>query len=802
MLKIYLTIAWRTLLKHKAISLIMIFGLSLSMAAFMLITRYVFDELSYDEFHKNADRIYRIQLNDYKNKILTNSSALGYYAEGVAIKESVPDVEDFVRLHRADGMLSHRKPNGELVSFQEKNGFYADASFFKIFSFPLIKGSANQVLQSPESVVVSASMARKYFGNENPIGKILQLQSEWQGGNYLVSGVFADVPANSHFHFDFIFSIQNLLKNEQFANGGWYWANFYTYLLLKPEANAKSVENLLPSVIEKPLTRLWQRYNVSQTMALQAITDIHLNPLSNSEIEPGGNIEIIYVLIIVAILIVVIGLLNYINLSTVMGMERAKEVGVRKTLGSGKGQLIGQFLFESFIFNFLALAIGTGLFLIATQFITQADFSILTQPVFYLTIIGVSCLGFVLSGFYPAFVLSSFKPIVVLKGRLSSNASGKSLRKGLVIFQFSASIMLIISTIVINQQINFMQRQDLGMNIEQKLIINTPRILRTGSFTNDIAFFKDRIVANTGVKSVTASSAVPGKEIFWTAEFQRLHEAADKFTLCHVVAIDEDFIPAYQIKLLAGRNFTKEMILDDNAIVINETAMRAFGFLTPESALNQEIGDVLPKKIVGVVKDFHQESLKSSTQPVVFYHIPWSSAFMTLNLQSKDIKNTLFMIEEIYKNAFPNNAFEYFFLDTYFQQQYESDERLAKLFNWFAGLAIYIACLGLLGLAMFTARNRTKEIGVRKVLGATVGSIVVLLSKDFLKPVFWAMLIASPLAWYAIDWWLQSFAYRIAIEWWVFVVAGLTAALIAILTISFHSIKSALMNPVKSLKIE
>lgn len=802
MLKIYLTIAWRTLLKHKSISLIMIIGLSLSMSAFMLITRYVFDELSYDEFHQNADRIYRIQLNDYKNKILTNSSALGYYAEGVAIKESVPDVEDFVRLHRADGMLSHRKPNGELVSFQEKNGFYADASFFKIFSFPLIKGSANQVLQSPESVVVSASMAKKYFGNENPIGKILQLKSEWQGGNYLVSGVFADVPANSHFHFDFIFSIQNLLKNEQFANGGWYWANFYTYLLLKPEAKAKSVENLLPSVIEKPLTRLWQRYNVSQTMTLQAITDIHLNPLSNSEIEPGGNIEIIYVLIIVAILIVVIGLLNYINLSTVMGMERAKEVGVRKTLGSGKGQLIGQFLFESFIFNFLALAIGTGLFLIATQFITQADFSILTQPVFYLTIIGVSCLGFVLSGFYPAFVLSSFKPIVVLKGRLSSNASGKSLRKGLVIFQFSASIMLIISTIVINQQINFMQRQDLGMNIEQKLIINTPRILRTGSFTNDIAFFKARILANTGVKSVTASSSVPGKEIFWTAEFQRLHEAADKFTLCYVVAIDEDFIPAYQIKLLAGRNFTKEMILDDNAIVINETAMRAFGFLTPESALNQEIGDVLPKKIVGVVKDFHQESLKSSTQPVVFYHIPWNSAFMTLNLQSKDIKNTLFMIEEIYKNAFPNNAFEYFFLDTYFQQQYESDERLAKLFNWFAGLAIYIACLGLLGLAMFTARNRTKEIGVRKVLGATVGSIVVLLSKDFLKPVFWAMLIASPLAWYAIDWWLQSFAYRIAIEWWVFVVAGLTAALIAILTISFHSIKSALMNPVKSLKIE
>ncbi|MBA4850657.1 ABC transporter permease [Emticicia sp. BO119] len=802
MLKIYLTITWRTLLKHKAISLIMIIGLSLSMAAFMLITRYVFDELSFDEFHQHADRIYRINLHDYKNKVLTNSSAISYHAEGPAIKESIPEVEDFVRLHRAEGMINYRKADGEVVSFQEKNGFYADASFFKVFSFPLIKGYVNQVLQSPQSVVVSASMAKKYFGQEDPIGKVLQLTSEWQGGNYIVSGVFADVPDNSHFHFDFIFAIQNLLKNDQFVNGGWYWTNFYTYLLLKPDAKVGTIENSIATVIEKHLGRLWKRYNIHQTMTLQPIREIHLHSLSNSEIEPGGKMEILYVLIVVALLILAIGWLNYINLSTVMGMERGKEVGIRKTLGSEKKQLIGQFLLESFIFNLLALLIGIGLFLMATQVITQSDFAILSQPVFYLAIIAVFCLGFVLSGIYPALALSSFKPMMVLKGSLSTSSSGKVFRKGLVIFQFSASIMLIISTIVINQQMKFMQKQDLGMSIDQKLIINTPKILRTGSFTNDVTFFKDRILSNTGVKNVTASSSVPGREIFWTSEYQRFHEAANTFKLCHMVAIDEDFIPAYEMKILAGRNFVKEMILDDNAVIINETAMKAFGFSTPESALNQEIGDALPKNIVGVIKDFHQESLKSNTKPIVFQHIPWNSTYLTLTLQSKDIKNTLFMVEEIYKNAFPNNAFEYFFLDTYFQQQYEADERLAKLFNWFAGLAIYIACLGLLGLAMFTARSRTKEIGIRKVLGATVGSIAILLSKDFLKPVLWAVLIASPLAWYAIHWWLQGFAYRVPIRWWVFVAGGMTAILIALLTISFHSIKSALMNPVKTLKIE
>lgn len=800
--RIYLAIAWRTLLKHKAISLIMIIGLSLSMAAFMLITRHVLDELSYDSFHRDASRIYRITLNDYKNNVLTNSSALGYFSQGPVIKESIPEVEDFVRVHRADGMINYRKADGEMVSFQEKKGFYADASFFKVFSFPLMRGSASQVLQSPESVVVSASMAKKYFGAENPVGKVLHLQSEWQSGNYVVSGVFADIPDNSHFHFDFIFSIQHLLKNAQFVNGGWYWTNFYTYLLLKPATKAAAVEKLIPGVIEKHLGRLWKNYHITQTMTLQPLPDIHLNPLRNSEIEPGGKIEIIYVLIAVSLLILAIGWLNYINLSTVMGMERGKEIGIRKTLGSGKHQLVSQFLLESFIFNLLALITGSILFVIATNAVIDSDFAVLSQPLFYLAVILVFFISFIISGIYPAFTLASFKPMAVLKGRLTTNSSGRIFRKGLVIFQFSASIMLISATIVINQQIKFMQKQDLGMDIDQKLIINTPKILRTGSFSNDMAFFKDRILSNTGVKSVTASSSVPGREIFWTAEFQHFHEAANNFKLCHVVAVDEDFITAYEIRMLAGRNFMKEIILDDNAVIINEAAMRAFGFAKPENALNQEIGDVLPRKIVGVVKDFHQESLKNNTKPIVFYHIPWNSAYLTLTLQSKDIKNTLFMIEEIYKNAFPNNAFEYFFLDTYFQQQYEADEQLAKFFNWFAGLAIYIACLGLLGLAMFTARSRTKEIGVRKVLGASISSIVLLLSKDFLKPVLWAVLVGSPLAWLAVRWWLQDFAYKVPVQWWVFLAGGIAAILIAILTVSFHSIKSAMVNPVKSLRSE
>ncbi|GAB3796595.1 ABC transporter permease [Spirosoma humi] len=807
MIRNYITVAWRNLLKYKAISSIMIFGLAASIAAFLLLAQYVFAEFSYDEFHTHAENIYRIRLDDYKQGVLTNSSVISYYAEAPAIKETFSEVENFVRLHRADGMISYRKPTGEQVSYHEKKAFYADSSLFSVFSFPLLKGAANQVLRRPESVVISATVARKYFGQENPIGKTLRLSTDWQGGNYVVEGVFADIPTNSHIHFDFVFSIQNLLKNQQFATGGWYWTNFYTYLLLKPGTSPEALEGRLSRVIDKHIGNQLKNYKIRQTFVLQPLQAIHLHSQTASEVEANGKISIVYVLILVAFLVLAIGWLNYINLATARGIERAKEVGVRKAMGSEKGQLIKQFLVESFGVNLLSVFIGIGLFLLALTLFgdwiqSTNGFSSRQKPLFWIVSLTVIGLGFLLSGFYPAFILSSFKPIAILKGHLPKQAGGESFRKALVVFQFTASICLIIATLVINQQLSFMQQQDLGMNIDQKLIIKAPKVLRTESFTNDIRFFKDRLLTHTGVQQVTASSEVPGQEIFWTDEWQRFHEAAADYKLCRMLAVDEDFIPTYNIKLLAGRNFDNELVLDNDAVIINKSALKAFGFATAQEALNQEIGNVIPKKIVGVVNDFHQQSLKTANRPTIFQHIPWSSAFLTIALRRPTMRESLAMLQKVYQEAFPGNAFEFFFLNDHFQQQYESDERVALLMNWFALLAISIACLGLLGLALFTAKNRTKEIGIRKVLGASTGRIVMLLTGDFLKPVGLAILLASPLAWYAMNWWLQEFAYKTDIKWWTFAIAGGLAVGIALVTVSFQSVKAALMNPVKSLRNE
>lgn len=803
----YITIAWRNLLKYKAISFIMIFGLATSIAAFLLIAQYVFSEFSYDEFHINSTNIYRIRLDDYKQGGLTNSSVISYHAEAPAIKETFPEVENFVRLHRADGMISYRKPTGELVSYHEKKAFYADSSLFNVFSFPLLKGSANRVLRRPESVVISETMAQKYFGQENPIGKTLRLSTDWQGGDYVVEGIFADIPANSHIHFDFAFSIRNLLKNQQFATGGWYWTNFYTYLLLRPDTSPEALESRLSSVIEKHIGNRLKKYKIRQTFVLQPLRAIHLYSQTATEVEANGKIVIVYLLILVALLILAIGWLNYINLSTARGIERAKEVGLRKAMGSEKGQLIQQFFIESLGINLLSVLIGFGLFLLAqiifNDWIQPTNgLSMAQKPLFWIVSLTVVCLGFFLSGFYPAFILSSFKPIAILKGYLPKQVGGESFRKALVVFQFAVSIFLIIATLVINQQLNFMQKQDLGMNINQKLIIKAPKVLRTDSFTNDIRFFKDQLSVHTFVQQVTTSSEVPGQEIFWTDELQRFHEAAADYKLCSMLAVDEDFIPTYKIKLLAGRNFNKDLLLDNESVIINKSALKAFGFTTAEQALNQEIGNVLPKKIIGVVNDFHQQSLKTSHRPIIFQHIPWNSSFLTIALSSNNIRQSIAVLQKAYQEAFPGNAFEYFFLDDHFQQQYESDERVATLFRWFALVAISIACLGLLGLAMFTAKNRVKEIGIRKVLGASVGSVILLLSKDFLKPVGLAMLLASPLAWYAMTRWLQEFAYKTEIQRWTFVVAGGLAVGIALLTVSFQSVKAALVNPIKSLRNE
>ena len=807
MLQNYLKIAWRNLVKHSTVSYILVLGSAASIAAFLLIARYVATELSYDDFHANADDIYRIRLDDYKQGALTNSSVVSYHAEAPAIKAAFPEVEDFVRLHRANGMISYREASGALISYHEAEAFYADSSLFEVFSFPLLKGAASQVLRRPESVVISETAAQRYFGEHNPIGKIIQLSTEWQGGEYVVEGVFADIPVNSHLHFDFVFSIQNLLKNEQFVNGGWYWTNFYTYLLLKKGTPPEVLESKLSAVIEKNIGKDLKKFGVQEAFVLQPLRSIHLRSHTHSEVEATGNAQTVYALILVALLILGIGWLNYINLATAIGVERALEVGVRKVLGSRKGQLFGQFVAESLLLNLAAGLVGVAIYWTAlTGFGPWVQSNIgflMPQGVgFWATTIGTILLGCALSGLYPAFMLSSFKPLAVLKSGMSRRAGGEFLRKSLVVFQFTIAIALIVATLVIDQQIDFMQRQDLGMNLEQKLAVKAPKVLRTDSFTNDIEFFKNQLAAYQDIEGVTASSEVPGQEIFWTDELQRLHQASADFVLCDMLAVDEDFIPVYEIDLLAGRNFVKDLVFDNDAVILNRSALKSFGFTTPESAIDQEIGKMLPQRIIGVVDDFHQQSLKATNRPIVFQHLPWNSTYLTIALNTRNLQKSISNVQDSYQKAFPGNAFESFFLDNHFQQQYTSDRRVATLFNGFALLAIGLACLGLFGLATFTAEARTKEIGVRKVLGASVASIVALLSKDFLKLVLIAIVIASPIAWYAMNEWLADFAYKIDINWWVFALAGGLAVGIALLTVSFQSVKAALANPVESLRSE
>ena len=806
MLTNYLKIAFRNLWRNKLITLILIFGLASSLAAFLFINQYVIGEFSYDSFHTRANDIYRIRLDDYAGEVQTNSTAISYYAEAPAIKAAYPDVENFVRLHRANGMVSYQQPTGDRVSYHEERAFYADSSFFTIFSFPLLSGLPTRVLRQPEAVAVSATMAQKYFGKENPIGKTITLSTEWQGGNYVVSGVFADFPANSHFHADFIFSIQNLLKNDQFRYGGWYWTNFYTYLLLKPGTAPDALQSRLSAVIEQHLGRQLKKLNIREAFVLQPLRDIHLRSRVASEIEPNGRVELVYVLMLVSLAILTIGWLNYVNLSTARGMKRAKEVGIRKALGSERRQLVGQFLFESFILNLLASVLAVGFFwglatVLGHWFV--ADLSPARQLLFRALGVGVFGVGFILSGLYPALVLSSFRPIAVLKGRVAGKMGGALFRQTLVVFQFTASTVLIVATLVVGQQINFMQTQELGMNIDRKLVVRTPKVLRTESFTNDMAFVKDRLLSQSGIERVTVSSEVPGQEIFWVNDYRRYPDESNPYQRCSFLAVDEDFLGTYDIELLAGRNFYEELANDNDAIIINQTALRAFGFDSPAAAIDQQIGDdKFPKRIVGVIRDFHQQSLAVAHRPLILNHLPWASNYLTISVGAGNLRTSVAGIRQIYRDAFPGNAFDFFFLDDHFQRQYRADERLASLFSWFAVLAISIACLGLFGLAMFTAEQRTKEIGVRKVLGASVGSIVALLSKDFLKLVLIAIVIASPLAWYIMNRWLQDFAYKITIDWWVFALAGLLAVGIALLTVSFQSIRAALMNPVKSLRSE
>ncbi len=806
MIQNYLRSAIRNFLRHKSFTLLNVIGLSLGIAASLLILQYVKYERSFDRFHINAENIYRIQYNVYQAGKLRFEAAAAVPAAGPALKNNFPEVQQFTRLYPVSGVVSYESPDRGLISFREEKMQITDPAVFEVFDFKLTRGNQQEALVGPNKAVITEEAAKKYFGDADPIGKTIAWGSNRK---FEITGIMKDIPANSHIKFNILFSYQTLdneTRNESETSWGWY--DFNTYVLLRPGTDIKSLQERWDSFVAKSRADDWTKFNIRQVFILQPMLDIHLRSklLQESQPEEAGDEDSVYALSIIALFILVIAWVNYINLATAKSVERANEVGVRKVMGAQKEQLIRQFLSESFLVNLFAALAAVAI--VRTTWPSFSNLSGRNIPIefmfqkdFWLLVIILFFIGAVLSGFYPAIVLSSFKPIAVLKGMSMSASQGGALRKSLVIFQFVASVVLISSSIIVYQQLEFMKNQNLGVNINKTLVFRGPGVIDS-LYTQKLESFRTEALRIPGVKSVTASSNVPGDEIFWAAGIKRLVGGPETSISGYGVGIDYDYIPSFDLKLIAGRNIDRLHPNDERSVILNRAMIESLEFKDPESALGEKVrhgGDTL--EIVGILENYHQMSLKTAVAPLVIRYRP-ASSFLSFKIESADTQQLVTAIEGPWKTFFPGNPIDYFYLDQFFNRQYESDQQFGRVFSLFTALAIFIACLGLFGLASFMTIQRTKEIGIRKVLGSSSSNIVLLLSKGFIQLVLIANLIAWPLAWWAMNTWLQSFPYRIDINPLLFVFAGGGVVIIAFLSVGLQTLKAARVNPAKTLKYE
>jgi putative ABC transport system permease protein len=807
MLKNYFKTAYRNLWRSKGFTVINIFGLAIGIATCLIIMLFVIDELSYDRFHEKADRIVRVVFRgSIQGEKLNEAHVMPPVAQ--TLLSEYPEVEEATRL-RAYGTPKVTYDN---KTFRNNTFAFVDSNFFQVFTLPLLKGDPATALDQPDKLIISQTTARKYFGDEEPMGKVLHLEDLRK--SFTISGLMADIPANSHFHFDLLASMGSF---PDARNPSWMVSEFYTYLVLPVGYDYKKLEAKLPQVTEKyisPQLKQAMGINLAQFrkagnnigLFLQPLTDIHLHSDFMFDLGPGGDIRYVYIFGAIALFMLLIACINFMNLATAGASKRAKEVGVRKVLGSAKGQLVVQFLIESILLSLFAL-------LLALVFVRGAlpIFNELAGKSLSLQYTALPCLLLfglfvgVLAGSYPAFFLSSFKPVSVLKGPgLSAvGASGKrslSLRSGLVIFQFCISIVLIIGTTVVYEQLQYIQNKKLGYDKEQVLVL--PETWLLGKHTE---VFRQQLLQDPRVLSVSTSGYLPAGPTYNNNFFVFSMDAVSRQVKTLRYEVDDQYLPTLGVELIAGRNFSEEFGADSVAIILNETAVEALGW--GEEALGKTLthsnneGKKVTYRVIGIVGDFHFKSLHERISPLVMT-LGSNNGAVIAKVETADVSGLLASVKKQWAALAADEPFEYSFLNERFLQTYESERKMGQVLGIFAGLTILVACLGLFGLATFTAAQRTKEIGIRKVLGASVTSIVSLLSMDFLKLVGLAALIAFPLAWYAMHKWLQDFAYRINISWWVFVWAGLCAITIALITVSFHAIKAALKNPVRNLRTE
>jgi putative ABC transport system permease protein len=802
MIRNYLRIALRNLFKHRIFSFINIFGLAIGIAASLLIFQYARFELSYDHFEAGASRIYRLQLDRYNNGKLSTRWAAGATGLGPAVKDAFPEVESFARLRQAGAIVSYKDRE-----FREDKIYFATDDFLRMFSYYSLKGATTGALKDVNTAVITTSMASKYFGAEDPVGKSLML---FRNSPFKVTAVVPDPPPNTHLKFAILLSWPTLVQRQgPDVNTVWYWDGFLNYIQVRPGTDPAQLEKKIAGMVQTKWGAEMQKSHDGMVIHLQALPDIHLYSHFMNEAEVNGDGKSVYFLLIIGVFIILIAWINYINLATARSIDRAREVGVRKVLGSLRRQLIAQFLFESLLINALAVILAFLIILFCLplfNFITGKDLrlSLLQDQGFWLLLVALFVLGTFFSGLYPAFVLSSFKPVTVLKGRLAKTGHGALLRQSLVVIQFIAAVILIAGTFAVYRQLNFMQNQDLGMQISQTLVLRGPGVTDS-TYTNKLTAFKTETLRIPGVHQLAVSTAVPGGQTGWNAGGIRLVNSdpttANQY---RVIGIDDDFLNAFGLRLLAGRNFSPGLG-DTSSVLFNEAAIKKMGFKTPEAALSQRI-EFWGKQysIVGVVSNHHQESLRQDYDAHIFRFIPDANSYYSLKLSSdrNNWQDIITAVQKQWKTYFPGNPFEYFFLDEHFAEQYKADKQFGQTFGLFAGLAIFVSCLGLLGLAAFVTTQRTKEIGIRKIVGAGLPTILLLLTRDFMKPLVIAFLVAIPLTWWLLDKWLENFAFRMAIDPWIFIIPILLVLAIALLAVSSQTLKAATANPAKSLRTE
>lgn len=791
-------------MKNKIYSFINLSGLTIGLTCCMIICVYLVNELSYDKYNKQAEHVYRVERTFLNQEDKSVSLDLGAVAPPFAslLKNDFKEIKTITTLlPTGDGTIQY---NDKI--FKEKELYFADENLFDVFDVNLKSGNIKNALTEPYSILLTEEAAKRYFGNENPINKIIKVNQQLL---FKVTGVYESLPVNSHWHPDVLLSFSSLkdtlIYGEEQLRTNWGNNMFYSYLLLPEDFDTKQLEAQLPAFVNRHVPDGNNKASEWTSLSLRKLSDIHLYSHKDSELEENGDIKRVYIFSIIGIFILLIACINYMNLSTARSALRAREIGVRKVVGANKSALIAQFLSESVLICWLAALISYVLTWLSLPFLNSLSgqtlsMSLLLKAQILVPLLLLPFLIGIVSGLYPAIFLSSFRPVKVLKGLFKMNENAFSLRKILVVIQFAISIILIISTAIVFQQLHYIQNKSLGFNKEQVIILNN-----NDGLDDSFQSFKTTLMANAAIQDLARSSRIPSGRLLDAqgAQINLGNSLAPSKADIKYLHVDEGFIPTYGISMLAGRNFEGQNGADTTSFVLNQAAVRALGIQSNEEALDKQFkyGDQMGR-ITGVINDFNFESLHQRILPLVL-SVSRENNYNRISIRvSGDVQQAVQHIEATWKKFLPEVPFDYTFLDNRFADLYKAEQQQQIIFSIFSGVAIFIACLGLFGLSAFTITQRVKEIGIRKVLGANISSIVGLLSKDFLLLVAVAALLAFPITWFAMNSWLSDFAYRIDISWWIFLVAAGLALLIAFVTISVQTVKAALANPVKSLRSE